>query len=154
MKKLTVLMTVLVLCGLVMPAQAQDEVLPPDADKELIVQNLLVGLTTDNAGLQRSCALMLGQIYADEASIQLMFAMRNDDNPEVRVAAAWALCRIGGKVGTYLVKHKIRFEENEWVKAHEAFYYDTYVQKGVFRVVDIRVPAISELFTPVPVEAL
>ena len=154
MKKLTVVATVLVLCGLIMPAQAQDEVLPPGADKDLIVQNLLVGLTTDNAGLQRSSALMLGQIYADGASIPLMAAMRHDDNPEVRIAAAWALCRIGDEVGTYLVKHKIRFEENETVRAHEAFYYGTYVQEGVFRVVDIQVPTISQLFTPVPLEAL
>ena len=154
MKKLVVVPLALLICGLVMPAQAQDGVLPATADKDLIVQNLLVGLKTDNEGLQRSCALMLGQIYADEAAIELMAAMRSDDCPQVRIAAAWALCRMGSEVGTYLVKHKIRFEENELVRAHEAFYYDTYVQEGVFRLVDIQVPTISQIFTPIPVEAL
>ncbi len=154
MKKLIVVLVAVGICGFVMPAQAQDEVLPPGANRPLIIENLVIGLQTDNAGLQRSCALMLGQIYGEEADIQLMYAMRNDNDPEVRIAAAWALCRLGGKVGTYLVKHKARFEENEKVKAHEAFYYDTYVQRGVFKIVDIQVPSISELFTPVPVTSL
>jgi len=154
MKKLMVVTRVITLCGLILPVQAQDEVLPQGADRAQIVQNLVAGLTTDNAGLQRSSALMLGQMYAGEASIQLMGAMRYDDAPKVRIAAAWALCRIGDEVGTYLVKQKVRFEEDAIVRAHEAFYYDTYVQRGVFTVVDIRVPSISEIFTPVPVEAL
>ncbi len=154
MKTLGVATLVLMLCGFADQAYAREDGLPAGADKARIVENLLAGLRSENDGLRRSSALMLGQIYAGTAAIPLMAAFRDDENPQVRIAAAWALCRMGSEVGTYIVKQRVRFEDDAVVKAHSAYYYDTYVREGVFTIVEIVPPTLSQMFTPVPVEAL
>lgn len=144
MKTVLCVMAVIFLCGFVAPVLAQDDGLPPKANKALIEENLLIGLASDNQGLKKSCALMLGQIYSKRATIPLMAVLRDNENPELRIAAAWSLCRIGSGVGTYFVKHTVRFEDDLKVKAYCAWFYDLYVQKGVFVIRQIEAPLVSD----------
>jgi hypothetical protein len=116
------------------PLLGQDDGLPPKTNKALIEDNLLIGLASDNQGLKKSCALMLGQIYSKRATIPLMSILRDSENRELRIAAAWSLCRIGSDVGTYFVRSTVRFDDDPKVKAFCAWYYDLYVQKGVFLI--------------------
>jgi hypothetical protein len=116
----------------VTPAFAQDSVLPPNANRELIEQNLIIGLQSDNPGLQRSCALMLGKIHATSARIPLMAALRNSPESNVRTAAAYALCRMGDPIGAYLVKGMATCDDCPKVRLTCAWYYENLVQPGTF----------------------
>ena len=127
------------------PVFAGDPVLPPKANKELIEKNLLIGLASDNAGLQRSCALMLGKIKADHALIPLMSAMNNSEDEKLRIAAAWALCRIGHSAGTYAVKRAVIFDECCKVQLACAWYYENYVKKGSFTFRQVDLQTLAEL---------
>ncbi len=96
------------------------------------VANLLLGLKSENPGLQRSAALMLGEMQAGKALIPLMEALHRPNDERVRIAAAWALCRISDGRGTYAVKQAARFDESEKVRAACAWYYNLYVRQHAF----------------------
>ena len=61
-----------------------------------------------------------------------MRVLRNDKDEKARIAAAWALCKIGNAAGTYAVKQAVRFDESKKVKLHSAWYYNLYVYEGTF----------------------
>ena len=136
MKHLTVFLCagILLLSGTAFARGEGD--LPKNVNWDLVEQNLLVGLNSDNLGLQRSCALMLGKIKAEGSVIPLMHALRTNSDESVRAAAAWALCQIGSGVGTYAVKQTAVFDDCCKVKALCAWYYNTYVQSGTFAFVE------------------
>jgi 3-methyladenine DNA glycosylase AlkD len=96
------------------------------------VANYLVALKSDNDGLRRSAIYMLGQLEAKEAVIPMMKVLRGSKDPGCRIAAAWALSKIGGSVGTYAVKQAVRFDDDLKVKTHAAWYYNLYVSPGTF----------------------
>ncbi|MCU0453839.1 MAG: hypothetical protein MUE68_09280 [Bacteroidetes bacterium] len=122
-------------------------------DKAKVEANLLLGLASDNTGLQRSCALMLGQIKSDRAVIALMHKLRSSDDECVRIASAWALSRIGNPFGTYLVKMTVNFEESGKLRAHCAWYYNTMVKAGTFVIHDAPavVPTVALNWSPAPI---
>jgi hypothetical protein len=132
MKKLLVLLAALILVALVVPVMAQESVLPPNANKALIEQNLLIGLNSENQGLQRSSALMLGTIQSDRAVIPLMAALKSSQDENLRAAAAWSLCKIGDERGVYAVKMATKFDESNKVQVRCAWYYETLVEPGTF----------------------
>jgi HEAT repeat protein len=132
MKKSIILIAILAVIASVVPTQAQESVLPPKANKVLIEENLLIGLATNNTGLQRSCALLLGRIQSDRSIIPLMEILHNNSDPNVRIAAAWALCKIGDARGVYAVKMAVRFDESSKVQTTCAWYYENFVKQGTF----------------------
>ena len=96
------------------------------------VDNYLVALQSPNDGLRRSAIYQLGQMAAPDAAIPLMRILRNDKDEKSRIAAAWALCKIGNAAGTYAVKQAVRFDESKKVQLHSAWYYNLYVSSGTF----------------------
>jgi HEAT repeat protein len=132
MKKSIILIAILAIIASVVPTQAQESVLPPKANKVLIEENLLIGLAINNTGLQRSCALLLGRIQSDRSIIPLMETLHNNSDPNVRIAAAWALCKIGDARGVYAVKMAVRFDESSKVQTTCAWYYENFVKQGTF----------------------
>jgi hypothetical protein len=96
------------------------------------VANLLVALDSKNPGLTRSATYMLGEFKADKAVIPLMAILHNNACEKARIAAAYALCKIGAGVGTYAVKQAVRFDDSEKVKLHSAWYYNLLVSSGTF----------------------
>jgi hypothetical protein len=121
----------LVVCAMVC-AQAQELVLPANADRTRIEDNLLVGLTSENTGLQRSCALMLGKMKSSRAVIPLMATLRDGQTLELKTAAAWALCNIGDARGTFAVKREVLFNNCCMTKLRCAWYYENMVHSGTF----------------------
>jgi hypothetical protein len=111
---------------------AQEMVLPSKANRSAIEKNLINGLKSENIGLQRSAALMLGKIRASDAVIPLMAVLHNSTDSGVRMAAAYALCKIGDDKGTYAVKQAVKFDDCSKVKLASAWYYEQYVKKGTF----------------------
>lgn len=99
------------------------------------VDNLLIGLASDNQGLKESSAFMLGELKATEAIVPLMGMLRSDGPETGRIVAALALCRIGEARGVYAVKQAIRFDESETVQQKCAWFYDQYVQPGSYQFI-------------------
>jgi hypothetical protein len=120
---------------LVLPAGAGDKtkkkLLPPEK-YEAAVANLLVGLQSDNAGLRKSSAHMLGVLEADEAVIPLMHMLRECSDSCGRLVAALALCRIGDARGVYAVKQAVRFDDCPKLRIAAAWFYNQYVKEGTF----------------------
>lgn len=94
-------------------------------------QNLLIGLASDNLGLQESAAYLLGEMNSDRAVIPLMQMLRSD-RESARVVAALALCRIGDARGVYAVKRASTFDESAQVRQRCAWFYEQYVAPGSF----------------------
>jgi hypothetical protein len=132
------------LCAMIC-AQAQELVLPANADKTLIEDNLLAGLTSENTGLQRSCALMLGKIKSSRAVIPLMAALRSGKTMELKSAAAWALCNIGDDRGTFAVKREVQFNNCCKTQLRCAWYYENMVHSGTFWFKNLSPDVIAEL---------
>lgn len=132
MKKFMVFFVLVLLIGLSIPSLAQEAALPPNANKTLIEDNLFVGLAYPNIGLQRSCALMLGSLNSERAVIPLMEVLRNHTNENVRIAAAWALCKIGDPRGVYAVKMAVKYDDQSKVQVVCAWYYENFVKQGSF----------------------
>ena len=103
-----------------------------EAKYDNAVANYLVALKSDNDGLRRSAIYMLGQLEAKDAVIPMMKVLRNCRDAKCRIAAAWALSKIGTAVGVYAVKQAVRFDEDLKVKTHAAWYYNLYVSPGTF----------------------
>ncbi len=118
---------------LALPATASDlrkEI--GEAKYDLAVKNLLNAMSCDNLGLRRSAIYQLGQLEAQDAVIPLMRVLRSCTDERCRVAAAWALCKIGDERGTYAVKQAVRFDDSRKVQLHSAWYYNLYVNEGTF----------------------
>ena len=120
---------------LALPAGAWDKtkakLLPPDKYKAA-VENLLVGLQSDNEGLQKSCAYMLGVLEAEEAVIPLMRMLRNSEQTCTRCVACWSLCKIGDARGVYAVKQSVKFDDCPQLRLRAAWFYNRYVHEGTF----------------------
>jgi len=141
MKNSIVLLALLLVVIYAVPAIAGESVLPPNADKELIEENLFIGITSDNLGLQRVCALMLGKIQSNRAVIPLMNVLHTNADENMRVAAAWALCKIGDARGVYAVKMAVKYDECKKVQVMCAWYYENLVKQGTFTFVQPELPA-------------
>ena len=143
MKKSIVLLALLLVIGYVIPVAARESVLPSNANKTLIEDNLFIGLAYDNLGLQRGCVLMLGMIQSKRAVIPLMNVLHNNADENMRIAAAWALCKIGDARGVYAVKMAVKYDECTKVQATCAWYYENYVKQGTFTFAQPEPPAIA-----------
>ncbi|MGD1046885.1 MAG: HEAT repeat domain-containing protein [Bacteroidota bacterium] len=143
MKKSIVLLALLLVIVFAIPATAKESVLPMNANKALIEDNLFVGMAYDNLGLQRSCALMLGKIQSDRAVVPLMAVLHNSADENLRVAAAWALCKIGDARGVYAVKMATKYDESAKVQATCAWYYENLVKQGTFTFAQPEPPVIA-----------
>jgi hypothetical protein len=132
MKPASVLFLCMLLAAVLIPVRAADSILPPGANKAQIEDNLLIGLSSDNEGLQRSSALMLGYIKSDRAIFPLMSILKESDKPGLKIAAAWALCNIGDPRGTFAVKREVEFNECCKTQLACAWYYENMVKHGTF----------------------
>jgi hypothetical protein len=143
MKKSIVLLASLFIIVCAVPAIARESVLPPNADKELIEENLFIGIASDNLGLQRGCALMLGKIQSNRAVIPLMNVLHTNADENTRVAAAWALCKIGDARGVYAVRMAVKYDDCMKVQATCAWYYENLVKQGTFSFAQPELPVIA-----------
>lgn len=96
------------------------------------VENLLIGLGSDNIGLKGGCAYMLGELKAKEAVVPLMAMLKSDACEDCRTVAALALCRIGDERGAYAVRRAVKFDESGSVQQKCAWFYEQYVTPGSF----------------------
>jgi len=71
---------------------------------ETIEANYLIGLNSDNDGLQQSSAYFLGEIKSEKAIIPFMKILRSSEKEYMRIYAALALVKIGDPRAVYYSK--------------------------------------------------
>ena len=115
----TVLLTLLVVHAL--SAQVTEF---PAEKKSAIVDNLTVGIESDNTGLHTSSALVMYDLInesylessdASKAMIPLLKLLNEGKTDEERIAAAVALYQLGNPVGIYRLRGVAVFDDNERV---------------------------------------
>lgn len=83
---------------------------------ECVEKNLLLGLQSDNTGLQLSCAYYLGECKSHAAVLPLMKLLRSSKDENLRIIAALSLIKIGDARGVYLVERTSIFDDSETVR--------------------------------------
>ncbi len=96
----------------------------PENKKSLIVDNLTLGIKSENNGLHTSAALVIYELIsesslesddASEAMIPLLKLLKNGQTEEERIAAAMALFQLGNPIGIYQLRGVAVFDDNEKV---------------------------------------
>jgi HEAT repeat protein len=95
-----------------------------------IEKNLLIGIKSNNAGLQKSSAYFLGEMKSDKAMIPLLRLVTNGKTEESRIIAALSLYKIESKIGMYRLKGLAQSDENELVRKVFDRLYKIYVSKN------------------------
>ncbi len=100
---------------------------PNSADRNIIEENYIAGVSSDNHGLKVSSAFFLGEIKSSKAVIPLMRILREDKCDGARLAAALALVKIGDARGVYMVKKAVDFNDCEKVRKMAKHLYASYI---------------------------
>lgn len=95
------------------------------------ISSLMIGLDSDNLGLKSSSAYMLGELKISESIIPLMKILRENENEEIRIAAALALYKIGTPMAIHAVKQSIRFDESKRVSTLCSNFYNKYLHDKI-----------------------
>ena len=107
-------------------------------DSKSIINNLKVGLKSENYGLRISSAYILGQLaannvidsdYAAETIIPLLSMLNNEKDDEARIVAALALYHLDSERGIYLFNYLADNDKSERVRKIAASFYYAYYQK-------------------------
>jgi hypothetical protein len=99
-------------------------------NREIVIENYLIGLESENNGLISSSSYFLGEIKSDEAVIPLMKILKNSDEEELRIAAALALLKIGDERGIFAIKRAIEFDESKRVSDICSKFYNDYLTRN------------------------
>ena len=119
------LMTVLVSLLFLLTGLAQEVEFSAEK-KSVIVDNLTNGIVADNSGLNASSANVLYDLIdyrylesdnCSKAMIPLLRLLNNGETDEVRIAAAFALYKLGNSIGIYRLRGVAIFDENEKVSS-------------------------------------
>jgi HEAT repeat protein len=100
-------------------------------DAELINENLLEGVKSDNLGLRISSAYYLGEYKVEKAVIPLLKMLHLDKEPAARIQAALSLIKIGNLKGVFMVKQAAKFDESKWVRNLCSKFYNAFQNNRV-----------------------
>ena len=107
----------------------------PVEKKSAIVDNLTVGIESQNTGLHTSSALVMYDLIsesylessdASKAMISLLKLLNESKTDEERIAAAVALYQLGNPIGIYRLRGVAVFDDNERVATICKNLYVTY----------------------------
>lgn len=115
--------------------------------KSAAVDNLTVGITSDNSGLRTSSANVLTNLITDayledsdarKAMIPLLVMLEKGKTDCERIAAAVALYKLGNGIGIYRLRGVALFDDNEKVsKVCKNLYYTFHKLNGTEYLIDI-----------------
>ena len=129
MKRATVLFTFFLMAAFSFLTYAQTTVYShTSAQKDCVKKSLLLGVESENLGLQSSAAYMLGETRCDEAVIPLLKILHNSPYEEMRIMAALSLYKIGDSRGIFAVRQAIKFDESKRVSKLCNKFYRAYLQ--------------------------
>jgi HEAT repeat protein len=98
-----------------------------EAKYRQIEDNLLVGINTENRGLQISCAYFLGEMQSERAIIPLLKMLKSGETEEERIIAALSLAKIKSERGLFAIKQRIKFDDSERVQRLCEIFYTNHV---------------------------
>lgn len=94
---------------------------------EVVIDNLIQGLNSNNEGLKSSSAYYLGELKSTHAVIPLLRVLKDDPNDESRIMAALSLIKIGDGRGVYAVKQASKYDSSERVRKLCAGFYNDFL---------------------------
>lgn len=126
--------TVFVILSLALPISAKNlsnSASPSEPkSKSVIVDNLLLGVKSQNEGLKLSALFQMGNYDTEKSVIELMRTLKDDPKDEARITAALSLYKLGDARGIYAVKRAAVFDESPRVrKMCEKFYQQSIAAK-------------------------
>lgn len=124
--KLTILLLIFIAVIISLDVYAKPKVKAKITDNT--VASLMEGLNSENIGLKSSSAYMIGELQLSKAVIPLMKVLHQDENEEMRIAAALALYKIGSPIAIQAVKQSIKFDDSERVSKLCASFYSEYLR--------------------------
>ncbi len=95
--------------------------------RDLIEDNLMKGINSNNLGLQVSSAYFLGELKSSKAIIPLLKLLREGETEEARIIAAISLYKLDSGIGMYRLKWYSVHEENEMLRRNFQRIYNTYL---------------------------
>ena len=95
---------------------------------ELIEENLLEGVQSENLGLKISSAYFLGEYKTEKAVMPLIKMLHTEKEESARIQAALSLIKIGNSKGVFMVKQAAKFDESKRVRNFCAKFYNAYLQ--------------------------
>jgi hypothetical protein len=124
------IVTTIIVLSLFLETASNAEVNPKATSeiRENTVESLIIGLSSDNIGLQSSSAYMIGELQLSQAVIPLLRILHTEKNEELRITAALALYKIGSPIAINAVKQAIRFDDSERVSKLCANFYNEYLR--------------------------
>ncbi len=129
MKRQTVLFTFFLVVAFPLLTYAQSNVQTQmSATKDCVKKNLLLGMKSENLGLQSCAAYMLGEFCCDEAVVPLLKILHNSPYEEMRIMAALSLYKIGDSRGIFAIRQAIKFDESNRVRKLCDKFYRAYLQ--------------------------
>ncbi len=142
MKTLLIVLMAFILVPFV---SAQTEQFPQE-QKSVIVENLNVGIKSDNYGLRTSSANVLFDLInesylqsedASKSMIPLLIMLENGKTDEERIAAALALFKLGNRIGIYRLRGVAIFDDNARVSTIcKNLYYSYHKLNGTEYLID------------------
>jgi hypothetical protein len=117
-----------------------------ESEKSAIVDNLTVGIDSDNLGLRTSSSQVLSNLItetnlnSDDASgsmIPLLNMLENGETESERICAAVALFKLGNPIGIYRLRGVAIFDDNEKVSSVcKNLYYSYHKLNGTEYFID------------------
>ncbi|MBT8387392.1 MAG: hypothetical protein KJO12_08255 [Ignavibacteria bacterium] len=129
MKRQTVLFTFFLLVAFSFLTYAQSSAYTQTSvKKDCVKKSLLLGVESENLGLQSCAAYMLGEFCCDEAVVPLLKILHNSPYEEMRIMAALSLYKIGDSRGIFAIKQAIKFDDSKRVRKLCDKFYRAYLQ--------------------------
>ena len=107
------------------------------SQKEACIKTLILGLNTQNLGLQAGCVYMLGEVCCDKRVVKLLGLLRNGRTEELRILAALSLYKIGDTRGLFAIKQAIRFDDSKRVSRMCEIFYKAHLKEKTVQTVDV-----------------
>lgn len=101
-----------------------------EEEYDQIETNMLIGIKSNNTGLQTSCAYYLGEMKSDIAMIPLLKLVTNGETEEARIIAGLSLYKIQSKIGMYRLKYLAESDESELARNVFDRLYKVYTADG------------------------
>jgi HEAT repeat protein len=84
--------------------------------KKTEIENLLIGIRSDNPGLKKSSVYMAGKYELDECTGSLIEQLKTEKDASVKVLIALALYRIGSEEGMEAIEELAHNDNNKEVR--------------------------------------
>ncbi len=107
---------ILITIFLVTTVQAQENEFKQLPNKERAIQNLVMGIQSDNAGLKRSCIYFAGKYEVSEVVNELIELLGKEKDSSTKKVIALVLYKIGDQKGINAIKKLAQTDSDSKVR--------------------------------------